>query len=218
MVETPLRDIPLFSCLGEEEISYLESVAHRRTYPKNAVLISEGDEGDQLYVIRRGKIKVVVTDDAGRELVINHLGPGDYFGEMALIDGESRSATIVTTEPTQVLALRRDDFQKLLTLHPALMLDLLKVMARKVRIATSKLESLAFDDVYARIVKLLMSLASPVGNQWVVEERLTHQEIANRICASREMVSRILKALADGGYLSTEKKRITVRKRLPAVF
>jgi CRP/FNR family transcriptional regulator, cyclic AMP receptor protein len=218
MVETLLRDIPLFSCLGDEELTHLESVAVKRAYPKNTILISEGDKGDQLYVIRRGKIKVVVTDDSGRERVISLLGPGEHFGEMALIDGESRSATIVTTEPTQLLTIRREDFLKILTSHPDLMFSLLKVMTKKVRIATSMFESLAFDDVYARLVKLLMNLASPMGDQWVVEEKLTHQEIADRIGASREMVSRILKALSGGGYISTEKKRITVRKKLPSNF
>jgi len=146
------------------------------------------------------------------------LGPGDYFGEIALIDGESRSATIVTTEASELLVISSDDFQRTLMSSPELMFNLLKVLARKVRIATDKLETLAFDDVYGRLVKLLIQLAKPQDNVWIVEERLTHQEIANMIGSSREMVSRILGALTAGGYISIDKKRIRIERKLPPAF
>jgi CRP/FNR family cyclic AMP-dependent transcriptional regulator len=146
------------------------------------------------------------------------LGAGDYFGEMAMIDGESRSATIVTTQASEVMTISRDDFHRTLMSSPELMFELLKVLARKVRIATDKLESLAFEDVYGRLVKLLIQLAKPHEDVWIVEDSLTHQEIANMIGSSREMVTRILKALTSGGYISVDRKRITIKRKLPATF
>jgi CRP/FNR family cyclic AMP-dependent transcriptional regulator len=213
-----LREIPLFSRLDDKALGNLEKAAIRRTYPKNTILISKGDKSDQLFVVLKGKLKVSITDASGKEIIMSLLGAGDYFGEMAMIDGESRSATIVTTQASEVLTISRDDFHRTLMSSPELMFELLKVLARKVRIATDKLESLAFEDVYGRLVKLLIQLARPHEDVWIVEDRLTHQEIANMIGSSREMVTRILKALTSGGYISIDRKRITIKRKLPATF
>ncbi|MCU0597102.1 MAG: Crp/Fnr family transcriptional regulator [Desulfobacterota bacterium] len=213
-----LREIPLFSRLDDKALGDLEKAAIKRAYPKNTILISKGDKSDQLFVVLKGKLKVAVTDASGKEIIMSLLGAGDYFGEMAMIDGESRSATIVTTQASDVLTISRDDFHRTLLSSPELMFELLKVLARKVRIATDKLESLAFEDVYGRLVKLLIQLAKPRDDRWMVEESLTHQEIANMIGSSREMVTRILKALTSGGYISVDKKRITIKRKFPASF
>ena len=213
-----LREIPLFSRLDDKALGNLEKAAIRRTYPKNTILISKGDKSDQLFVVLKGKLKVSITDASGKEIIMSLLGAGDYFGEMAMIDGESRSATIVTTQASEVLTISRDDFHRTLMSSPELMFELLKVLARKVRIATDKLESLAFEDVYGRLVKLLIQLAKPHEDVWIVEDSLTHQEIANMIGSSREMVTRILKALTSGGYISVDRKRITIKRKLPATF
>lgn len=213
-----LRKVPLFAHLDDKTLGRLEGIAIKRVYPRNTILISKGDVSDQLFVVLRGKLKVTIPDESGKEITLSLLGPGDYFGEIALIDGEARTATIVTIEATEVLTLARADFQRILKSSPELMFDLLTVLARKVRFATEKLESLAFDDVYGRLVKVMMQLAKPQENHWVVEQRLTHQDIADMIGSSREMVSRILKALETGGYISIDKKRITIRRKLPATF
>jgi len=213
-----LRKVPLFAHLDDKTLERLEGIAIKRVYPRNTILISKGDVSDQLFVVLRGKLKVTIPDESGKEITLSLLGPGDYFGEIALIDGEARTATIVTIEATEVLTLARADFQRILKSSPELMFDLLTVLARKVRFATEKLESLAFDDVYGRLVKVMMQLAKPQENHWVVEQRLTHQDIADMIGSSREMVSRILKALETGGYISIDKKRITIRRKLPATF
>ena len=213
-----LREIPLFSRLDDKALGNLEKAAIRRAYPKNTILISKGDQSDQLFVVLKGKLKVSITDASGKEIIMSLLGAGDYFGEMAMIDGESRSATIVTTQASEVMTISRDDFHRTLMSSPELMFELLKVLARKVRIATDKLESLAFEDVYGRLVKLLIQLAKPHEDVWIVEDSLTHQEIANMIGSSREMVTRILKALTSGGYISVDRKRITIKRKLPASF
>jgi len=213
-----LREIPLFSRLDDKALGNLEKAAIKRAYPKNTILISKGDKSDQLFVVLKGKLKVAIADASGKEIIMSLLGAGDYFGEMAMIDGESRSATIVTTQASEVLTISRDDFHRTLMSSPELMFELLKVLARKVRIATDKLESLAFEDVYGRLVKLLIQLAKPHEDVWIVEDSLTHQEIANMIGSSREMVTRILKALTSGGYISIDRKRITIKRKLPASF
>ena len=213
-----LREIPLFSRLDDKALGDLEKAAIKRAYSKNTILISKGDKSDQLFVVLKGKLKVAITDASGKEIIMSFLGAGDYFGEMAMIDGESRSATIMTTQASEVLTISRDDFHRTLLSSPDLMFELLKVLARKVRIATDKLESLAFEDVYGRLVKLLIQLARPHDGVWIVEESLTHQEIANMIGSSREMVTRILKALTSGSYISVDRKRITIRRKLPATF
>ena len=213
-----LREIPLFSRLDDKALGDLEKAAIKRAYSKNTILISKGDKSDQLFVVLKGKLKVAITDASGKEIIMSFLGAGDYFGEMAMIDGESRSATIMTTQASEVVTISRDDFHRTLLSSPDLMFELLKVLARKVRIATDKLESLAFEDVYGRLVKLLIQLARPHDGVWIVEESLTHQEIANMIGSSREMVTRILKALTSGSYISVDRKRITINKKLPASF
>jgi CRP/FNR family cyclic AMP-dependent transcriptional regulator len=213
-----LREIPLFSRLDDKALGDLEKAAIKRAYSKNTILISKGDKSDQLFVVLKGKLKVAITDASGKEIIMSFLGAGDYFGEMAMIDGESRSATIMTTQASEVVTISRDDFHRTLLSSPDLMFELLKVLARKVRIATDKLESLAFEDVYGRLVKLLIQLARPHDGVWIVEESLTHQEIANMIGSSREMVTRILKALTSGSYISVDRKRITIKKKLPASF
>jgi CRP/FNR family cyclic AMP-dependent transcriptional regulator len=213
-----LRKVSLFAHLDEKTLGRLEGIAVKRAYPRNTILISKGDVSDHLFVVIRGKLKVTLPDDSGKEIILSLLGEGDYFGEIALIDGEPRTATIVSMEATEVLTIARADFQQILRSSPELMFDLLTVLARKVRIATEKLESLAFDDVYRRLVKLLMQMAEPQDRGWIVPERLTHQAIADMIGSSREMVSRILKALETGGYISFDKKRIAIKKKLPSSF
>jgi CRP/FNR family cyclic AMP-dependent transcriptional regulator len=213
-----LRQVPLFAHLDDKTLGRLEEIAVKRAYPKNTILMNKGDVSDYLSVVLSGKLKVVIADDSGKEIIISFLGAGDYFGEIALIDGESRSASIVTSEASQVLTIAREDFLRVLKSSPELMLGLLKALAGKVRLVTEKLESLAFDDVYVRLAKLLTVLAKPHDDGWFVEEKLTHQDIADMIGSSREMVSRILKALETGGYISTNMKHITVKRKLPATF
>ena len=143
---------------------------------------------------------------------------GEYFGEMSLIDKEPRSATIMTKEPTQMLIIHRDDFLKVFNTNPDMVYDLFRVLLKRLRKSTDKVESLAFKDVYGRIAILLTRLAKPEDDKWVIDEKLTHSEIANRIGSSREMVSKILKELSTGGYIATDKKRITIYKQLPSIF
>jgi len=213
-----LKDITLFSGIDDESLQYLEKVAVKKTFPKNTILFSKGDETDSLYIIKSGMVKAIIVDEEGKEMILSIHRPGEYFGEMSLIDKEPRSATLITKEPTQLLIIHRKDFMEVFNSNPDMVYDLFRVLLKRLRKATDKVENFAFKDVYGRIANILNQFAKPVADEWIIEDKLTHSEIANMIGSSREMVSKILKELTDGGYISTDKKQITIHKKLPSIF
>ncbi len=210
-----LKEIPLFSCLKDEEIEALRKVAIIKNVRKNTILFSEGDESEFFYVILDGKVHVGINDEEGKEIIFSILGKGEYFGEMALTDGEPRSAFVITKEPTRLFIISKKDFNELLLTNPDIMLNFLKGVQKRLRQASKKIESLALMDVYGRVARLLIQLAGSAEPGVTVAEKLTHQEIANMVGASREMVSRVLKELTNDGYISIIKKKITIHKPLP---
>lgn len=209
-----LGEIPLFSCLGEDALRDVESEAVRKRFPKNTVIFSKGDESDSLYVICKGRVKAVIHDEMGKEIVLSVIGSGECFGEMAALDGVPRSATIVTKEPTEILILHRDEFKRILSSNFDMLFTLLSVLLARLRRADEKIESLAFWNVHGRIANLLMELAQPAGSEWVIREKMTHQEIADIVGSSRERVSKILKEIMDAGYISIRHKQITIHRKL----
>lgn len=210
-----LKNIPVFSSLNDAELSELAMVAVKKTFLKNTVLLNEGDETDSLYIIFSGKVKAIINDEHGKEVILSIFGPGEYFGEIAFIDGERRSATIITREPTEVLIISSGVFRDILSSNPNLAFNLLVGVVKRLREATKQIESLALMDVYGRVARLLVNYAKPKGEKLFIEEKLTHQEIANMTGSSREMVSRIFKDLLNGEYISIDNKHITINKTLP---
>ncbi len=186
----------------------------RSGFQKNTVILSRGDTSDSLYIVCTGRVKVVIDNEVGKEIVLSVIGAGECFGEMTTLDGAPRSATIVTKEPTEILILHKNDFREILSSNPDMVFSLLLLLLNRLRRADEKIEGLAFWNVYGRIANLLMELAQPVGAEWVVREKMTHQEIADMVGSSRERVSKILKEISDAGYISINRKRITIHKRL----
>ena len=217
-MNTFLKDISLFAGIDDESMKYLERVAVKKSFPKNTILFTKGDETDSLYIIKSGQVKTIIIDEEGKEIILSTQGTGEYLGEMSLIDKEPRSATVMTKTATQMLIIHRDDFLKVFNSNPDMVYDLFKVLLKRLRKSTDKVESLAFKDVYGRIASLLNQLSKPKDDKWVIEDKLTHREIAHMVGCSREMVSRILKELTTGGYISTVKKQITIHKKLPSIF
>lgn len=209
-----LKNIPLFSCLNDHELDALSKVAVKKTFPKNTILFTEGDTTNSLYIICSGKVKVTINNNEGKEVILSMLGSGEYFGEMALLDGEPRSACVITKESTELLIISKEDFMDIFSSNP-IAFSLLKGLSKRLREANKKIESLALLDVYGRVARLLIQLAKPKDQNLVIEDKMTHQEIANMIGSSREMVSIILKELSNGGYITIEKKFITINKKLP---
>jgi CRP/FNR family cyclic AMP-dependent transcriptional regulator len=210
-----LKNIPIFSSLNEIELNQMTEAAIRKTFSKNTVLINEGDETDSLYIICSGKVKAIINDENGKEVILSIFGPGEYFGEIAFIDGERRSATIITREPTEVLIISSGVFRNILSSNPNIAFNLLVGAVKRLREANKQIESLALMDVYGRVARLLVHYAKPKGDKLFIDEKLTHQEIANMTGSSREMVSRIFKDLMNGEYISIENRHITINKALP---
>jgi len=185
-----------------------------RTFPRNTVLINEGDRGDTLYVILSGRVKVFSSNEAGREFVIDFQGPGEYVGEM-MLDGEPRSASVTTVEQTTCAVVSRAQFREFILAHPDFAMHLIERLIHRVRVTTGNLKSLALSDVYGRLARLLNALVQDVDGRLVVPEKLTQQDIADRVGASRDMIGKLMKDLVGGGYLVVEDRQITIVKRLP---
>lgn len=188
-----------------------------RSYPKKAVVINEGEIGDSLFVLLKGSVKAFSMDESGREITFGRIHAGDYFGEMSL-DGGSRSASVITVEPSTCAVVSRADVGEHLAAAPEFALNLVMRVIRRARDATEAARNMALMDVYGRLIAVLEKqdgLTTSTTAAGVTLEDITHQEIASRVGASREMVSRLLKDLEKGGYIEMETKRITLLKKLP---
>jgi CRP/FNR family cyclic AMP-dependent transcriptional regulator len=203
------------------DFDLLREIAHQggvRSYPANAVLINEGDASDSLFIVLSGRVKVYSNNADGKEIVITTHGPGEYVGELAL-DGGVRSASVMTLEPTTCSVVSGPNLREFVAAHPDFASHLILKLIRSVREATESVKSLALEDVYQRVIRLLNDISDPVeGGQRRVRERLTQQDIADRIGASREMVSRIFKDLTAGGYLDSSSGRIVIVRKPPAAW
>jgi CRP/FNR family cyclic AMP-dependent transcriptional regulator len=203
------------SLLAEETLRAITATGVVRHFPKNAILINEGDTADSLFIVLSGRVKVFASNEAGREIVLSFFGPGEYVGEMSL-DGSPRSASVMTMEPTSCAIVTRATFRQFVLAHPEFALHLVEKLIQRVRITTETVKSLALSDVYSRLVRLIMTLAIERDGSLVVPEKLTQQDIAERVGASRDMISRLFKDLVAGGYLSIKDKTITVLKKPPS--
>jgi CRP/FNR family cyclic AMP-dependent transcriptional regulator len=200
--------------LQSETLKAIASSGVIRTFPRNSILINEGDVGDSLFIVLAGRVKVFASNEQGREFVIDFHGPGEYVGEMSL-DGARRSASVVTMEPTTCAVVNRAQFREFILHHPDFALHLIERLIHRVRVTTGNLKSLALSDVYGRLVRLLNTLAIEIDGKHVVPEKLTQQDIADRVGASRDMIGKLMKDLIAGGYLHVEDRTIAILKKLP---
>lgn len=210
-----LRDVYLFNGLREEELAALEERAVIKRYRKNTVIIDKGDEANTLYILRAGRAKAYVVDDSGKEIVLREQGPGAVLGELALLADIPRTASVMTLEDCEFVVLRKPSFMQCLSDHPRIALNLIKALANQVNLLTVSVTDFALLDVYGRIAKVLRDSAEEEGGR-MITSKLTHQQIADRVGASREMVSKILKDLKLGGYVGIEEKRYVLHRSLPA--
>jgi CRP/FNR family cyclic AMP-dependent transcriptional regulator len=209
-----LSKVPLFSGLSPEELETIERHAVTKRYRKNTVIIEKGDEANSLYLVLEGRVKVYVADADGKEIILNEQGPWDHIGELALLGDSQRTASVVTLEDSNFLVLTKRSFQQCLTDHPGIALNLIGHLANRVRQLTEEVTDLALLDVYGRVAKTLTESATEQDGR-LVTARLTHQEIADRVGSSREMVSKILKDLRTGGYVTVEGKQYVINRKLP---
>jgi len=187
-----------------------------RRYRANTTLIEEGDRGDTLFVVLSGALRIFCSDPNGREITLGIYGPGEYVGEMSL-DGGPRSASVSTEEASVCAVVSGQSLRQHLAANPEFTLELIQRLIRRTRLATESARSLALLDAYGRLVRLLDGLAvARADGTRLIAQRLTQQNIAQRIGCSRELVSRLLKDLQQGGYVAIEAQRYTLLKKLPA--
>ena len=208
-----LKAVPFFTQLNDRELDVVRSVSSEKSYPKNAVVLTEGEMGDSLYMIQSGKVKVFIGDEDGREIILKILGPGDFFGEMSMIDKQPRSASVTTIEASTFLVLTHAAFEKCVEQAPRIGNMVMRILAQRVREADRKIGTLALMDVYGRVASTLLELSVYNNGKLMVGEKLSQQDLANMVGASREMVNRILKDLSERGFISIESKSITIINR-----
>ena len=203
-----------FSDLDEAALRELAPHGGARAYRKNVIVVNEGDETDSLYVLLSGRVKVFCTGDDGREVVLDTMHAGDYFGELVL-DGGPRSASVMTLENSRLFVIPQSDVEGLLAANPLFARNMLQKLISRVRSLTAKVRDLALKDVYGRFVRFIQENAVEVDGHRTIPERLTQSDLAARIGGSREMVSRIVRDLTAGGYIAVDAKRIQILKKLP---
>ena len=209
-----LRNVSLFESLDQQELEALSDVTFTRTFSKDNVIILAEEEGDTLFILKNGQVKVSIVSEEGREVILSLLGPGSVFGELSLLDGKPRSANVVATEETDLLMLRRADFLQLIYKTPQIATALLAELATRMRKTDRQIEGLALLDVTSRISDTLLQLATEQGAETAdgvtIESRPTHQELANMSGTTRETVSRVLKRLEGQGYINRNGRNITI--------
>ncbi|MEK6245746.1 MAG: cyclic nucleotide-binding domain-containing protein [Pseudomonadota bacterium] len=189
----------------------LVSVVTRRSAPRASVIMAAGDPIDSLYIVISGRLKVMMGDAEGKEVILSLIGPGEFFGEMGLIDDSPRSASVVTIESCELLSITKRDFNKCLAENFEMSMAVMRGLVRRLREADRKIGSLALLDVYGRVAHLLLDMSEDVNGQKMVTKRLSKQDIAKMIGASREMVSRVMKDLQMGGYIEVRGSTIVLR-------
>ncbi len=205
-----LLNIPLFAGLTDAQLEQISRMAIRRKVPRNTTIVHAGASTDSLFVIVEGSAKVLNRDSEGNEVILSLLGAGECFGEMGLIDGSPRSADVVASESCELLVIAKTDFKSALAENVDLCLNIMKNLVWRLREANRKIESLALMDVYGRVAKLLLDFSVKENGLRVIKRKVTKQDMAKMVGASREMVSRVMKDLERSGYIRVEEGRIVL--------
>ena len=205
-----------FAPLAQPAMAQLARLGRLHRFAPHTIVVTEGEFSDNAYVILQGRVKTFVSEPDGGEIVMSVLGPGECFGEMVL-DGGPRSASVITLEAVSCAVVPGAALRTALTGDPALAMWMIELLIGRTRLATRLVKDLALHDVYVRVTRLLQRLAteSESTGVWAVPERLSQQELAHRVGASRDMVGRVIKELLDGGYIGMEHKAITLLKKFP---
>jgi CRP/FNR family cyclic AMP-dependent transcriptional regulator len=207
-----LGSVSLFRGLGRDSLQRFAEVTREKRYPKGSVIVFADDPGDSLFIVRAGRVKVVLLGEDGREVILGVLGMGEHFGELSLIDDQPRSAHVIALEDSVLLVLRRDDFRRRVEASPAVAWALLGELSRRLRVADKKIGGLVLLDVPGRIARVLLENAPDEASN-LVQRRLTHQTIAHMIGASRETVSRTMRDFQNAGWIDVEKRIIRIMDR-----
>lgn len=209
-----LKKVPLFSELNDEELYQLTSVVREQHYKKHTTIVHVDDPGSALYILKNGLVKVTIEDQHGYEMILRILYPTDFFGDMSLLDGMPRSATVTTQEPSEVLTISREHFLSIIEKSPKILLKVAAVLSKRLRKANELIHSLAFFDVYGKVARVLLNLAAERGRATeqgtVIDMRLTQQELAELAGMTRETMARTLREFQQAGCIRVESGIISI--------
>ena len=211
-----LKKIPFLENLPDEELKALAAHSKIGSFPKQAFIITEGDETGSLYILLTGKVRVFSSDEHGKEVTLNIHEPGSYFGELALLDNEPRSVSVITMEQSTCGIISKAEFKHWLAKHPDAAFGLIHDLSARVRSLTEKVKGMALSNVYERTIKVLKDMATEKDGESVIVKKPTQQELANMVGSSREMINKIMKELTKGGYIVIEDKTMKIAKNLPS--
>ncbi len=211
-----LKKIPFLSKLPDEALNALSAKVKSIKFPKQAVIISEGDETSSLYIILSGKVRVFSRDEKSKEVTLLIQESGSYFGELALLGNVPRSANVETLENTVCGVISKDNFKCWLATHPDVAIEMLCDLSEKIRHLTEKVKHMALSNVYERTIQVLQDMAIKEGEILVINNKPTQQELANMVGSSREMINKIIKELTKGGYVVIKENTLRIEKKLPA--
>ncbi len=209
-----LKYIPLFSELTDDELKAITNLAVRQVYKKDNMVLIEEEIGSTMFIILDGRVKISRISDDGREVILSILSEGDFFGEMSILDGQNRSANVVTLEDSKIMVIRREDFLQMLRDYPQIAINLLKELAQRLRRSDSQIKSLSLQNATGKVASTLLRIADDSGKihlgQVEIPRLPPQQDLANMAGTSRETISRVLKTLTKRGYLRKEGSRLII--------
>ena len=211
---TALAKIPLFANLDPEGSRELAAALKSRAFKPGEVIFHRDDAGQVLYLIREGKVRIYITSPEGQEVALALFGPGDTFGELALLDGQPRSASAIAVDPVETYTLQRNDFINVVLHRPRIAVQVMNVLSRRLRQTDEMIENLLFLNVHGRVAKKLLDLAETHGIKTPegirIDMRLTQSNLAAMVGASRESVNKVIGYFVDKQYISIERRQITI--------
>ncbi|HSB24564.1 MAG TPA: Crp/Fnr family transcriptional regulator [Burkholderiaceae bacterium] len=213
-MESSKQEAATPSALPQELLDALAALGHPRTYPKGTIIVTEGEPALSMYLVHEGQLRVFVSDEDGREVELNTIEPGQYFGEL-MLGSQVRTATVQTTTRARLTMITRAEFERALAERPSLAFHVIQHLIDRVRQLSRSVQGLVSMDVYGRVARLFGELAREEDGVRFVPGPLSQQKIADRVGASRSMINRILQDLAAGGYIEASRERIVLRKPLP---
>ncbi len=209
-----LRNVPIFNELSEQDLEKIAGLGIRKKYKKGGIILLEEETGAALFVITSGKVKIVRMDDDGREVILSILGESDFFGEMAILDGLTRSASVVATAKSELFMIHRRDFLKLLNDYPSVGIALLRELTGRLRKADAQIKSLSLKDAAGRVANVILQLADEIGmfrkGRVEIDELPLQQDMANMAGTSRETISRMLHKFIKSGQLTLQGNRLII--------
>ena len=207
-----IRRVPLFSMLTNDQAQSIADSVVKRRFRRGEIIVEHGKKSNALFILLTGRARVLTSDSRGREVILAVLQPGDYVGEMSLIDNEPHSATVRAEVQTDMLILGRAEFARCLPENSSLSYAIMRGLVARLRSADRQIESLALLDVYGRVARSLLDMAEVIGDAKIIRNKVSRQDLAKVVGASREMVSRVMKDLEERGMIETQENGSVVLK------